>query len=310
MTLQLYGFKTLNSSHLALLGCVVACLFWFIDSAIDTYIFEQQSLYIENLLRPEATELWSRCQVVFLMMAITLFAMLMLRRQHKITKQLQKYKLELEDTVFERTSDLRLKNAMLENEIMNRLKSEAELLHLASIDPLTSIPNRRKFNEVLNYELQRDSRYQKGLSLILCDLDYFKLINDKHGHNIGDEVLKEFTQLVSDNIRKTDFFARWGGEEFALLLPETELSTAVEMAEKLRLVIERYELPNVGKFTASFGVTQYMEGDNELRLVTRTDNALYKAKENGRNRVESIPPLQVQLHLSSFTELGTSGSQN
>jgi len=306
MTLQLDGLTTANPRQLATLGALCACLFWLVESAIDTYIFEQQQLYIENLLSPEKTELWNRCQVVFLLAAITLFAILMLHRQHKITRQLQRYKLELEDIVFERTSDLRLKNAMLEKEIMNRLKSEAELLHLACIDPLTSIPNRRKFNEVLNYELQRDSRYQKGLSLVLCDLDHFKRINDKHGHNIGDEALKEFTQLILENIRKTDIFARWGGEEFALLLPETELDTAVEMAEKLRQAIEQYEFPTIGKFTASFGVTQYMEGDDEIKFVNRADNALYKAKENGRNKVESIPPLQTQLLLTPFTALETS----
>ena len=299
MTLQLDRLKNINPRHLAKLGALCVCLFWFIDSAIDTYIFEQQRLYIENLLRPETTELWNRCQVVFLLMAITLLAMLMLHRQHKITRQLKKHKLVLEDTVVERTSDLRLKNSMLETEIMNRLKVEAELLYLASIDPLTSIPNRRKFNEVLSYELQRDSRYQKGLSLILCDLDHFKRINDKHGHNIGDEVLKEFTQLVSDNIRKTDVFARWGGEEFALLLPETDINTAFEMADQLRLVIEKHQQLNVGGYTASFGVTQFIKGDNEIKIISRADKALYKAKENGRNKVESNPALQTHFKLSS-----------
>ncbi len=299
MKLQLDGLKNINPRHLATLGVLCACLFWFIESAIDTFIFEQQRLYLENLLRPETTELWNRCQVVFLLMAITVLAMLMLHRQRKITRQLKKYKLALEDTIFERTSDLRLKNAMLENEIMNRLKIEAELLYIASIDPLTSIPNRRKFNEVLSYELQRGSRYQKGLSLILCDLDHFKRINDKHGHNIGDEVLREFARLVSAHIRKTDTFARWGGEEFALLLPETDLKTAFEMAEKLRLVIDEHQLPNAERFTASFGVTQFVEGDNEIKIISRADIALYKAKANGRNKVESKPKLQTNFKLSS-----------
>ncbi|MDH5613320.1 MAG: diguanylate cyclase [Gammaproteobacteria bacterium] len=304
MKLQLDGLKNIRPRHLATLGAVCACLFWFIESAIDTFIFEQQRLYLENLLRPELTELWNRCQVVFLLIAITLLAMLMLHRQHKITRQLKKYKLELEDTIFERTSDLRLKNAMLENEIMNRLKNEAELLLIASIDPLTCIPNRRKFNEVLSYELQRESRYQKGLSLILCDLDHFKRINDEHGHNIGDEVLREFSRLVSENIRKTDIFARWGGEEFAILLPETDLSTAFEMAEKLRLVIEKHQLPNVGKYTASFGVTQVVKDDNEIKIINRADKALYKAKENGRNKVKSNPRLQTHFQLSSVMGQG------
>ena len=299
MTLNIDAIKTCKLETMFVTGSVLACVFWFIDAAIDTFVFEQQRLFLESLLRPETAELTGRCQVMFLLMIITLLSMLLLRRQHKITTQLQKYKRDLEDIVYERTSDLSLKNSMLEREIMERLKIEADLLHLATIDPLTSIPNRRKFNEVLEYELQRDARYHNELSIILCDLDHFKHINDEHGHNTGDEVLKTFTQLVSSSIRKTDFFARWGGEEFVLLLPETDINTATEMAEKLRLAIEQNQNPGVGQVTASFGVTQFMTNDDEKKFIGRADDALYKAKKNGRNKVESLPSLQIQLHLSS-----------
>ena len=293
-----------------MVGLLFACIFWFVESAIDTFVFEQQRLYLENLLMPDTIELWMRCQIVFLIMSISLVAMFFMRRQYRITRQLENYKRELEDIVFERTSVLSLKNVMLEKEIMERLKIEADLLHLATIDPLTSIPNRRKFNEVLDYELRRDSRYDNNLSLILCDLDNFKYVNDEHGHNIGDNVLKDFVQLISDNIRITDIFARWGGEEFVLLLPETDMHTAIEMADKLRLTAEKYQHPTAGKVTASFGVTQFMKGDNETKFINRADDALYKAKKGGRNKVESHPPLQINLHLFPNTDSEAMSNQN
>jgi diguanylate cyclase (GGDEF)-like protein len=155
--------------------------------------------------------------------------------------------------------------------------------------------NRRKFNEVLSYELKRDERYPSGLSLILCDLDNFKAINDNFGHHTGDEVLRLFTAMARKSVRSTDTFARWGGEEFVLLLPETGFETAVEIAEKIRQETENTLLPEVGKITASFGVTQYLEGDTENSLFVRADEALYRAKENGRNKIETEPPLHVLL---------------
>ena len=301
MTLDFDNLKTIRPESIFVVGSVFACLFWFVDSAIDTFIFNQQRLYVENLLRPETAELWMRFQIVFLIMSFSLLAMFMMNRQFKINIQLQTYKRELENIVIERTSNLSIENAILEKEIMERLKVEADLMHLATIDPLTSISNRRKFNEVLEYELQRDTRYGNELSLILCDLDHFKHINDEYGHNIGDEVLKEFTQLVSKNIRKTDVFARWGGEEFVLLLPESDISTAIEMAEKLRILTEKYQFSDVGKITASFGVTQLMKDDDEKNFINRADEALYNAKDNGRNKVESLPSLQISLDLFPST---------
>lgn len=301
MKLHFNHLKTFRPGSLPVIGSVLACLFWFVDSAIDTFIFEQQRLYVENLLRPETFELWMRFQIVFLIMSLSILTMFMMSRQRKISKQLETYKRELENVVIERTSNLSIENAILEKEIMERLKVEADLMHLATIDPLTSISNRRKFNEVLDYELQRDARYENDLSLILCDLDHFKHINDEYGHNIGDEVLKEFTQLVSKNIRQTDVFARWGGEEFVLLLPESDISTAIEMAKKLRIATEKHQFTDVGKITASFGVTQLMKDDDEKNFINRADEALYIAKDNGRNKVESLPSLQISLNLFPTT---------
>lgn len=295
--------KELRPESIPVIGGVLACLLWFIDSAVDTYIFKKNYLYVENLLGPDNVEVYARCQVVILLMAFSLVVMFMLRRHHRIRKQLHRYKCELEHIVEDRTNDLSLKNTLLKKEIVARQKIEKELVHLATIDPLTLIPNRRKFDDVLLYELNRDARYKNELSLIFCDLDYFKLINDGHGHKIGDDVLKEFTDLVSSNIRKTDIFARWGGEEFVLLLPETDIETALHTAEKLRIATQRHKFCYIGKMTASFGVTRFIEGDDEATFIKRADDALYTAKKNGRNRVEALTPSRFSLALVAGLEV-------
>ena len=285
--------KQLRPESIPVIGGVIACLFWFIDSAVDTYIFKTNHLYIETLLGPDNVEVCARCQVIVLLMTFSLIIMFMLRRHYRIRKQLHRYKCELERIVEHRTNALSLKNNVLKKEIKARQKIEKELVHLATIDPLTLIPNRRKFNDVLQYELTRDSRYKNKLSLIYCDLDHFKLINDGYGHKIGDDALKEFAELVCSNIRKTDIFARWGGEEFVLLLPETDISTALHTAEKLRMKTEEYDFSHVETMTVSFGVTQFIDGDDETTFIKRADDALYMAKKNGRNRVEVLPPPQL-----------------
>lgn len=281
------------------IGSALACLFWFIDSAVDTFVFESHRLYLEDLLAPDADELWMRVQVVLLLMVFSLLTMRMLSRHQRVRNKLKKYKSRFESVVDQRTIDMQLTNTLLKEEILERQKIEEKLIQLATIDPLTSIPNRRKFDEVLEYEMNRDSRYKNELSLVFCDLDYFKKINDRYGHKIGDDVLKAFTRVVSDNIRKTDVVARWGGEEFALLMPATSIMTAASTAEKLRRETERFVFPHVGHITASFGVTQYIEGDTEASLINRADDALYKAKKNGRNRVEMLPPVRTIKLVSS-----------
>jgi diguanylate cyclase (GGDEF)-like protein len=271
------------------IGLLLACMFWFLDSAVDTFYLGASRLYIENLLRPETVELWGRVQVVSIMMLFSMIIMFLLQKHNRIRLRLQKYRLELENIVELRTRELCIKNSMLEDEIQQRQKAEEELVELANIDALTSIANRRKFDEVLQYEMGRDKRYHNKLSLIFCDLDHFKHVNDTHGHKIGDEILKEFTQLISANIRNTDIFARWGGEEFVLLLPDTNIETATLTAEKLLIEIERHAFPYIGCMTASFGVTELVEDDTETSFIKRADDALYMAKDRGRNRIEVLP---------------------
>ncbi|MDF2840329.1 MAG: diguanylate cyclase [Clostridia bacterium] len=162
------------------------------------------------------------------------------------------------------------------------------LEEMVNNDSLTGIYNRRFFTEFLRNEIIRSERYKKGFSLIMLDIDFFKKINDTYGHDVGDIVLKELSGLVTKCIRKSDMFARVGGEEFAIIATETDLENAVQLAEKIRRKVEESVLAKDLKITISLGVSQYTNKDDNNTIYKRADNALYKAKGEGRNRVASL----------------------
>jgi diguanylate cyclase (GGDEF)-like protein len=166
---------------------------------------------------------------------------------------------------------------------INQLIIEKE--HLAETDPLTKIYNRLKFDSIFASEIMRVQRYKTPLSLIIFDIDDFKQINDTYGHNVGDNVLIELTKVVSNNIRTTDIFARWGGEEFVILTPNTDMDHAKELAERLRVAIEDSIFKEAFTVTCSFGVAEFKKGDTTDTLSKRADDALYEAKKSGKNRV-------------------------
>jgi diguanylate cyclase (GGDEF)-like protein/PAS domain S-box-containing protein len=163
-----------------------------------------------------------------------------------------------------------------------------QLEHLASTDKLTDIYNRHKFEELFMLETERSRRFSLPLSLIMIDIDLFKNVNDTYGHVVGDDVLKHLAVVVQENIRKLDIFARWGGEEFLVLAPNTDLDKVRILAEKLRLAIETYDFPTVKNITISAGISVFKENDSFDTLFKRTDQALYNAKNNGRNQVASV----------------------
>ncbi len=158
----------------------------------------------------------------------------------------------------------------------------------ATTDPLTEINNRMSFNRQLQLETDKVNRYGQALALILFDVDHFKKINDHHGHLVGDQVLKELARTVKQQIREVDFFARWGGEEFVILL-QANLSHAHEIAEKLRLLLAEQPFCIGRQVTSSFGVTVYCSGESPEQFTNRADQALYRAKHNGRNCTQSLP---------------------
>lgn len=170
------------------------------------------------------------------------------------------------------------------NRNLIRLQQQ-RLEELSLKDPLTKADNRRSFQEISRVETIRANRHGTPLSILIFDLDRFKLINDTFGHCAGDAVLVECCDIVRRNIREVDTLARWGGEEFLILSPQTDISGMTRLAQKLRKVIEQHRFSNGSPVTASFGVTQYHPGETLDELIQRSDRALYQAKEDGRNRI-------------------------
>jgi diguanylate cyclase (GGDEF)-like protein len=166
------------------------------------------------------------------------------------------------------------------------------LASLAVTDPLTNVFNHRYFQEQINLEIMRSQRYGHTLSLIMFDIDYFKQINDKNGHLAGDRVLKQAATIMRDNIRLVDMLCRYGGDEFVIILPDTDLEGALVAAEKIRKTVEEREM-KIGedgkektmKVTVSGGVAGYQDGLSKADFLARVDETLYKAKAEGRNIV-------------------------
>lgn len=157
--------------------------------------------------------------------------------------------------------------------------------HKATTDPLTGLSNRLKFDEALSAEMLRSQRHHFPLSLIMFDIDHFKRVNDNHGHQAGDHVLIELARRINSRMRATDLLARWGGEEFAILLPHSDIQVAATFAKILKDSITDIAFNDVGGLTCSFGVAELGREDAKS-FVARADRALYRAKLNGRNRVE------------------------
>lgn len=190
-----------------------------------------------------------------------------------MSESIHRYQNSLEEQVKERTKELIEKNQ--------------ELLKLSITDKLTEIYNRAKLDKTLQEEFNRSKRYKTEFSVILIDIDFFKKVNDTFGHQIGDDVLKESAQVLKNSIRLTDVLGRWGGEEFLIISPQTNLEGAVKIAEHINNAIKLYKFktyPN--KVTMSIGVASYFEDMSKIEeILLNADKSLYKAKENGRDRV-------------------------
>jgi len=174
---------------------------------------------------------------------------------------------------------------------ITRLESDKDIIRkLADYDALTNIYSRVKFNEIFPLYMERSDRFDETFSIILFDIDHFKLINDTQGHNIGDRILIELTSIVKQRlkelkIRRTTLFSRWGGEEFVILAQFLTKDEAFKIANILRKDISQYPFTKDIKVTCSFGVTQAKPKDTQVDIFHRVDKALYKAKEGGRNQV-------------------------
>jgi diguanylate cyclase (GGDEF)-like protein len=175
-------------------------------------------------------------------------------------------------------------------DITERKQLEVELKRQAHLDYLTGLPNRRSFMDQGEVELSRTQRFDNTLAILMLDIDHFKQINDAYGHQAGDLVLKTLAMIFQKVLRSVDIIGRMGGEEFAVILPETEIEKATEVAERLRKIIsaEEVALPADLKiqFTVSIGIAALTDKNTNIdMLLNEADKALYRAKETGRNKV-------------------------
>ena len=156
---------------------------------------------------------------------------------------------------------------------------------MASMDKLTGTLNRRALDAQLLAEMERAKRYQRPLTLLLMDVDLFKRVNDEHGHLTGDKVLIGVTQQITENLRTSDIWGRWGGEEFLVICPETDLEQAHNVAQKVRKAVEKTDFSLPHNVTISIGLSPLSQDMSPESLVAQADKALYQAKYEGRNRV-------------------------
>lgn len=205
---------------------------------------------------------------------------------HKLSGQLQDMNTYLEQKIYERTESL------LE-EKYELIEDNNELTRMALTDSLTGLSNRTAMNQILHKEYSRFERHNHRFGIIMLDIDHFKSVNDNHGHDTGDEVLKKLARIFENAIRNSDFIARWGGEEFLICCTTIEEADLLPIAETIRQLVASTEFDSVGQITASLGCAAIVKGEGIGELIKRADIALYEAKNNGRN----------QTVVSEFTDL-------
>ncbi|NQZ32957.1 MAG: GGDEF domain-containing protein [Oceanospirillaceae bacterium] len=193
-----------------------------------------------------------------------------------------------EDSLLASYNALKLRVNIMEKEAEKVQDFIVEERKQARLDALTGLPNRTAYNEIMAHQIEQFGRYQKQLTLVICDLDHFKRVNDSYGHLAGDKVLSLVAKILDKGTRNADFVTRYGGEEFAVILPSTNATQAAEAMNKIRRLLCKSPFNFRGEpisISMSFGVSEAVVGDGIESLFLRADAALYKAKENGRNNV-------------------------
>jgi len=241
--------------------------------------------YNNNISKFISVEIFSSLLLFAILFIITKKAFIPFQKIIEFTEEINKgnYYVENQDTEILEFSIIMESISKMSEAIRIR---EEDLVRLSTIDILTGIYNKAKIDEVLGLEIETSKKQDSDLCIIIVDIDYFKKVNDTFGHDVGDVVLKEFTTILKNNIRKTDILGRWGGEEFIIICPATSLEEATRLANRMREKVEAYRYTTKSNQTASFGVAVFITGENSKSLFIRVDKALYNAKKLGRNRVE------------------------
>ena len=210
-------------------------------------------------------------------------------KPYRLIKKNEDIKWILHSTVIVKDENNKITNFVGYLTDITELKNtEIELKKISRTDRLTKVNNRLYTDDILENQYYRYKRDNEACSVIIIDIDHFKSVNDNHGHLVGDKVLVEFARVLGLSIRKGDILGRWGGEEFLIILPHTKLNEAMQLAEKLRKIISENKFPIIGRMTASFGVSTFVEHSSVDILIDTADKALYESKKNGRNCVSTI----------------------
>lgn len=242
-------------------------------------VFKPMPVVLSILLVAAVSDIFSATGVTqFIYVSEFAFMILVLTMAYRLTSnfidaidEVERLNLSLDAIVKERTRELEEKNVTLQV--------------LSTTDQLTKLFNRRYLEEELRKKVLHSERYRTPFSVILMDIDNFKSINDTYGHDLGDKVLISISNTLLENIRETDVAGRWGGEEFLILTPETDIIVCKILAERLRTQIQDRSHASLDHITASFGIAQFKPDDSINSLIKRSDNGLYAAKDNGRNQV-------------------------
>jgi len=251
----------------------------FYLSSINSQLFKQK-VDMYDIMYEKSTNI---LYVAFFIMFISLiFA-------YYITSRLKKSFIEYKKSINVQKDELQELNETLELKVKNRTlaleKMTDDFKELATIDTLTKISNRYSLMKLFHKEINRSHRYDNPLSILMIDIDYFKKVNDTYGHDVGDSVLVALAKLMKNSLREVDTIGRYGGEEFLMLLPDTQLKDAKNFAQRLLEKIAMHHFKVVESVTISVGLIELAERESMDEAFKRVDNLLYKSKKEGRNRV-------------------------
>ena len=244
---------------------------------------------IKNRVARQSIELYKSHDIKFRNLLIGSFILILisLTITYFVSKYIKERFLDYHEKITSNSQELKQLNETLEDKVHDRTKAletmTQKLEVLATVDSLTQVNNRYSIMKIMQVEINRANRNSTPLSVVMFDIDLFKNINDNYGHDIGDKVLSNLSNLVQSSLRSVDFLGRYGGEEFLIIMPNTSLDFAKQTSERLRITVESHDFDDVDKLTISLGLVELEKDEDIDQVFKRLDDLLYKSKESGRN---------------------------